>query len=861
MIALGSSEGKSTVRQGPFLGPRPFEDNELDRKFFFERDQEAADVLDLLLRSRLVLLYGPSGVGKTSLINAGVFPKLRDRRLEPVPIDFGLVRSRLGVFTRPGDTDYILQQELIRQIGTRKCASKPPTDPPETSDLWSFLRQLDYPSGMVLVFDDFEELFGISQVEQAREFLRLLGFIISNRVPPEHVLAADRQLTSVEAGSKRQAELIEMARGSVDIPVRVVICVQESFLPQVQQLQTFIPNILKTSYRLQPFTQHEARSVFLSSLQAWNSEVSKEEAVRFSNDAINSIVGFLGARSERVPPDLTSNLQISRPVDPTELQILCQSIFHKALRRNRISFLHSASHLARLYKRQRLIKTENLRGETGMRRLLDRYYLQSLRLLPALRLGRNPQGWTPSLSNLLLFNLPRIAMARFCQNGLILPNRRNTQVQEVAESRFGVNRSDLDTFVDRHFLVRRDARPGTFFYELASESLAEMLHSFLRRRKTVRTAMILPLILIGVLLLQFLGWDILTSQTLLPRVPAIMHSPIAKYISWRGHPVDLTSAGLAKLSLKDVRFNGSKFTDAIMNNAILEGFQANQSVFTGANLESSNIAGSDFFSAKLDRTKLSGATFNNSTLSKVSFANATLKDTKFLSSNLYDSDFERVISPAGNSPHEVVEFTNSNWWLSRGWDEAARRHFYDRFKPQSYVGSIQYEKDYSNRCNAIRSATTVVDSAAFVVTLAWFILVNGGDLEEAQTYIDRARSLAKNSRGESLDVKLSASIEEYQAQMYLRKGNAEAARDLYERLTSSKDWPVDAAWRYRYAIALQQLGETDKAGPMKQSASKDFVFTPTYEQVLFEWDRPPTNNIPRQERCKLPPGLESQGER
>ncbi|UEM12389.1 pentapeptide repeat-containing protein [Bradyrhizobium barranii subsp. barranii] len=793
-------------------------------------------------------------------MNAGVFPKLKDRRLEPVPIDFGLVRSRLGVSTGSSVTDCLLQQELIRQIGTRKCAPKPPTDPLKTPDLWSFLRQLDYGSGMVLVFDDFEELFGISQVEQAREFLRLLGCIVSNRVPPEHILAADRQLAAVEAGSKRQAELIELARGSVDIPVRVVICVQESFLPQVQQLQTFIPNVLKTSYRLQPFTQEEAESVILFSLQARNSGISKEDAVRFSKSAIKSIVDFLGARNERVTPDLTSNLQISRPVDPTELQILCQSIFHEALRRNRTPFLYSASLLARLYKRQRLIKTEDLRGETGMRRLLDRYYVQSLRLLPALRLGHNPQGWTPSLSNLLLFNLPRIAMARFCENGLILPNRRNTQVQEVAESQFGVNRSDLDTFVDRRFLVRRDARPGTFFYELASESLAEMLRRFLRRRRSLRNVMVLPLILTCVLLLQFLGWDIGTSEILLPRVPATLHSPIAKYISWRGRPVDLAFAGLAELSLRDVSFNGSKFTNAIMNGAILEGFQANQSMFTGANLESSIIDGSDFISAKLDKTKLSGATFNNSTLSKVNFANSSLKDIKFLSSNLYDSDFTQVISPTGEAPHKVVEFNNSNWWLSKGWDEAARWHFYRQFELRSYVGSVQYEKDYSTRCHNIRTGTTAVDRAAFVVTLAWFILVNGGDLEEAQSYIDQARTLGKDSGGKALDVELSASIEEYQAQMFLRKGNDKAARDLYEWLISGREWPVAAEWRYRYAIVLQHLGEKG-AGDMKKSASKDFVFTPTYEQVLFEWDYPPTNNIGRTERCKLPPELESQRKR
>lgn len=58
----------------PYIGPRPFRTAEADR--FFGRQSEALDIRSLWPAQRVVVLHGRNGVGKTSLLNAGVLPLL-----------------------------------------------------------------------------------------------------------------------------------------------------------------------------------------------------------------------------------------------------------------------------------------------------------------------------------------------------------------------------------------------------------------------------------------------------------------------------------------------------------------------------------------------------------------------------------------------------------------------------------------------------------------------------------------------------------------------------------------------------------------------------------------------------------------
>jgi WD40 repeat protein len=70
----------------PYKGLASFEDSELDALLFFGRDREIAAVAANVLANRLTVLYGPSGVGKSSLLGAGVARRLRELSGAPVVV-------------------------------------------------------------------------------------------------------------------------------------------------------------------------------------------------------------------------------------------------------------------------------------------------------------------------------------------------------------------------------------------------------------------------------------------------------------------------------------------------------------------------------------------------------------------------------------------------------------------------------------------------------------------------------------------------------------------------------------------------------------------------------------------------------
>jgi WD40 repeat protein len=72
------SRSELAAPPSPFKGLAPFEDSALDALLFFGREREIEVIVANLMANRLTVLYGPSGVGKTSLLRAGVAQRLRE---------------------------------------------------------------------------------------------------------------------------------------------------------------------------------------------------------------------------------------------------------------------------------------------------------------------------------------------------------------------------------------------------------------------------------------------------------------------------------------------------------------------------------------------------------------------------------------------------------------------------------------------------------------------------------------------------------------------------------------------------------------------------------------------------------------
>jgi hypothetical protein len=173
-----------------YVGPRPYE--EKNAAIFFGREREARDLLSLVIANQLLLIYAPSGAGKTSLINARLRPMLgtvKDPALVqqlgtgkgfdvlPIARVSGLVPEDIDLDAAPNSNIFVFntlvtwrKKEAGKESATeRKLAEREliemrisdyldetrPAKPVPTED-----EEEDEPSSpRVVIFDQFEEIF------------------------------------------------------------------------------------------------------------------------------------------------------------------------------------------------------------------------------------------------------------------------------------------------------------------------------------------------------------------------------------------------------------------------------------------------------------------------------------------------------------------------------------------------------------------------------------------------------------------------------------------------------------------------------------------------------------------------------
>ena len=214
-------------RDNPWPGLAPF--TEEQSGLFFGRDQEVRDLTRRAQRNALTVLFGQSGLGKSSLLQAGVFPRLRADGYWPIYIRLDHGPRALP----PAEQIKLLVQADTPRAGTW---TKPGSAKPAES-LWEFFHHRDdrlvTAAGRtivpVLVFDQFEELFTLgagSGSERARAvgFMSELAELVENR-PSEQLVARLEE-------SSAEMEAFDFSRTDY----RVVITLREDYLPHLESL-------------------------------------------------------------------------------------------------------------------------------------------------------------------------------------------------------------------------------------------------------------------------------------------------------------------------------------------------------------------------------------------------------------------------------------------------------------------------------------------------------------------------------------------------------------------------------------------------------------------------------------------------
>jgi tetratricopeptide (TPR) repeat protein len=399
------------------------------RAFFNGRDEAAQQLLRCVLAAPATVLFGKSGLGKTSLLQAGLSPLLREEQLLPV-----LVRLTHDSSYQPGRLSARLLARLDEEAAAHglHCerpplpegtASTVPADaaaPPEAnaaSRLWEQLHDseaqwLDAQGEEwtpVFILDQFEETFTLLHDAEAQQRLfSELGNLIQNRTPAE---VAER---------RKAHDLLRRRLDPERLAARFVLSLREDYLPDLEIHADRIPRLGPNRYRLLPMSQADALQAIDTT---GGSLVDSADAER--------IVQFLDQQNQQPADAGRPRAQRRERIEPALLSLVCAGL-------NQYRIDHKATKL----------DTRSLDQLGGQ--LLERFYDRALAALPDKR---------------------REAAARFVETELITLDGTRRPFPEVSLAKVGLTIDDIATLKDRRLLRTENAEYGTFV-ELVHDRVA-----------------------------------------------------------------------------------------------------------------------------------------------------------------------------------------------------------------------------------------------------------------------------------------------------------------------------------------------------------------------------------------------------
>jgi WD40 repeat protein len=214
----------------PYKGLAPFEDSDFDALLFFGREVESEVIAANLIASRITVLYGPSGVGKSSVLRAGVAHRMRQED------DLDVVTFS----TWTGDP----VSALIEEVGAGG-----------DSLVQAVEAGAEQAGGnLYIVLDQFEEYFLYH--------------------PPDG-----------EFGSELAGIL-----SSPGLRVNVLLGMREDSLARLDALKATIPNLLGNRLRLERLNADAGRAAILGPVERYNTLVSPDDPVAIEPELVDDIL-------------------------------------------------------------------------------------------------------------------------------------------------------------------------------------------------------------------------------------------------------------------------------------------------------------------------------------------------------------------------------------------------------------------------------------------------------------------------------------------------------------------------------------------------------------------------------------------
>lgn len=172
------------MKSNPWKGLVSYEETDLEKYQFCGRTKSIGKYYSLITNNLISTLYGRTGCGKTSMLQAGIFPLLRHESYFPVMCRLSL-RNEKETFA-----DYLINriEQEIKSLGFSQTQSKIQVNQVEEVEkykLWKYFYgnvfygtegNVIFP---VIVLDQFEEVL-INAKEESLRFLEQISFLVGD---------------------------------------------------------------------------------------------------------------------------------------------------------------------------------------------------------------------------------------------------------------------------------------------------------------------------------------------------------------------------------------------------------------------------------------------------------------------------------------------------------------------------------------------------------------------------------------------------------------------------------------------------------------------------------------------------------
>ena len=316
-----------------YPGMRPF-DNSYE-ELFFGRENDIKELIHRIHLEEQFVLYGKSGLGKTSLLNAGVIPPLERDGYFVFNVRFGSFSKEMN-FT---PTDILRQNISAHVIYDNFLWTKILRFSPENidkiknynevlealEDPWyycqSILIQQPEIKTFLFVFDQFEELFNFPD-KQINEFGKAFSKLLNIKAPQQV-----RSLIKEKGKDLLSQEEIQLLLSPLNI--KVIFSIRSDKMSALNKLKDYFPQILKKTHELEPLNIEQAKNAITKPAESTKYEFVSP-VFKYADEAINNILQYLSKSKEEI--------REKKNIESFQLQIICQHIENMVIK-NKINLI------------------------------------------------------------------------------------------------------------------------------------------------------------------------------------------------------------------------------------------------------------------------------------------------------------------------------------------------------------------------------------------------------------------------------------------------------------------------------------------------------------------------------------------